>query len=122
MRTRLVVPAPLADVGLVRHPIPTPPVACSQCQGRHPVACLRPLAEKHYAASIEGYTKAIALNPNVAVYWANRAAAHIKLESYGSAVADAEKATDIDPKYIKVSSACIVKSILLPCDSQRLSI
>ncbi|GIL91320.1 hypothetical protein Vretimale_17737 [Volvox reticuliferus] len=56
---------------------------------------------KHFAAAIEGYTRAIDLNPNNAIYWANRAAAHIKLENYGAAVADAEKATEIDPKYIK---------------------
>jgi hypothetical protein len=37
------------------------------------------------------------------VYYANRAAAHIKLESYGAAVADAEKSTELDPKYIKAS-------------------
>ncbi|PNH08436.1 Serine/threonine-protein phosphatase 5 [Tetrabaena socialis] len=56
---------------------------------------------KHFAAAIEGYTRAIEANPNNAVYWSNRAAAHIKLESYGAAVADAEKATEVDPKYIK---------------------
>lgn len=68
-------------------------------------AWMRARAEKHYAAAIEGYTRAIELNPNVAVFWSNRAAAHIKLESYGSAVADAEKSTDLDPKYIKVHAA-----------------
>ncbi|GLC60870.1 hypothetical protein PLESTB_001685400 [Pleodorina starrii] len=56
---------------------------------------------KHFAAAIEGYTRAISLNPNNAIYWSNRAAAHIKLENYGAAVADAEKATELDPKYIK---------------------
>ncbi|GFR51802.1 hypothetical protein Agub_g14261 [Astrephomene gubernaculifera] len=56
---------------------------------------------KHFAAAIEGYSRAIELNPNNAIYYANRAAAHIKLENYGAAVVDAEKATEIDPKYIK---------------------
>ncbi|KXZ53876.1 hypothetical protein GPECTOR_6g794 [Gonium pectorale] len=56
---------------------------------------------KHFIAAIDGYTRAIELNPNNAIYWANRAAAHIKLENYGAAVADAEKATEVDPKYIK---------------------
>ncbi|KAG2442081.1 hypothetical protein HYH02_009872 [Chlamydomonas schloesseri] len=56
---------------------------------------------KHFTAAIDGYTRAIELNPNNAIYWANRAAANIKLENYGAAVADAEKSTEIDPKYIK---------------------
>lgn len=34
--------------------------------------------------------------------YANRAFANTKLENYGSAVADATKALEIDPKYIKV--------------------
>ncbi len=59
-------------------------------------------SEKHYAAAIQLYTKAIGFNPNNAIYWSNRAAAHIKLENYGAAVTDAEKATELDPKYIKV--------------------
>lgn len=72
---------------------------------RHIIESCEPYAcptEKHYAAAIQLYTKAIGFNPNNAIYWANRAAAHIKLENYGAAVTDAEKATELDPKYIKV--------------------
>lgn len=61
-----------------------------------------PVAGKHFTQAVDGYSKAIDLNPNNAIYYANRAFAHIKLENYGSAVADATKALEIDPKYIKV--------------------
>jgi hypothetical protein len=27
---------------------------------------------KHFSQAIDGYSKAIELNPNVAIYWANR--------------------------------------------------
>lgn len=58
-----------------------------------------------YAQAIDLYTQAIALNSQNAVYWANRAFAHIKLEEYGSAIQDASKAVEVDPKY---SKACFV--------------
>uniref|UniRef100_A0A7N0TLY1 Serine/threonine-protein phosphatase 5 n=1 Tax=Kalanchoe fedtschenkoi TaxID=63787 RepID=A0A7N0TLY1_KALFE len=54
-----------------------------------------------YGQSIELYTQAIELNSQNAVYWANRALAHTKLEEYGSAIQDATKAIEIDPKYSK---------------------
>ncbi|GAB4859703.1 Serine/threonine-protein phosphatase 5 [Ancistrocladus abbreviatus] len=54
-----------------------------------------------YSQAIDLYTQAIVLNSQNAVYWANRAFAHIRLEEYGSAVQDASKAIEIDPKYSK---------------------
>ncbi|CAM8948496.1 unnamed protein product [Rhodiola kirilowii] len=54
-----------------------------------------------YGQSIDLYTQAIELNSQNAVYWANRAFAHTKLEEYGSAIQDATKAIEIDPKYSK---------------------
>lgn len=54
-----------------------------------------------FAQSIDLYSKAIDLNSQNAVYWANRAFAHTKLEEYGSAVQDATKAIEIDPTYSK---------------------
>lgn len=51
--------------------------------------------------AVELYSRAIDLNGQNAVYWANRAFAHTKLEEYGSAVQDATKAIEIDPKYSK---------------------
>jgi len=50
---------------------------------------------------VVNYTKAITLNPHNAVYFANRAFAHMRMENNGSAVADATKAIELDPKYIK---------------------
>ncbi|KAI5661992.1 hypothetical protein M9H77_21315 [Catharanthus roseus] len=54
-----------------------------------------------YSQAIDLYTQAIELNGENAVYWANRALAHTKLEEYGSAIQDATKAIEIDPKYSK---------------------
>ncbi|XP_047951981.1 serine/threonine-protein phosphatase 5-like [Salvia hispanica] len=54
-----------------------------------------------YSQAIDLYTQAIELNKDNAVYWANRAFAHTKLEEYGSAIQDASSAIEIDPKYSK---------------------
>ncbi|KAJ7963877.1 Serine/threonine-protein phosphatase [Quillaja saponaria] len=54
-----------------------------------------------YAQAIDLYSQAIELNTKNAVYWANRAFAHIRLEEYGSAIQDATKAIEVDPKYSK---------------------
>ncbi|KAL7209265.1 hypothetical protein ACSBR1_030910 [Camellia fascicularis] len=35
------------------------------------------------------------------VYWANHAIAHARLEEYGSAIQDASRAIEVDPKYLK---------------------
>ncbi|KAG6404946.1 hypothetical protein SASPL_132523 [Salvia splendens] len=51
-----------------------------------------------YSQAIGLYTQAIELNKDNAVYWANRAFAHTKLEEYGSAIQDASSAIEIDPK------------------------
>ncbi|CAA2977990.1 serine threonine- phosphatase 5 isoform X2 [Olea europaea subsp. europaea] len=56
-----------------------------------------------YSLAIDLYTQAIELNSENAVYWANRAFAHTKLEEYGCAILDATKAVEIDPKYSKAS-------------------
>ena len=58
-----------------------------------------------YAQAIDLYTKAIELNSQNAVYWANRAFAHLKLEEYGSAIQDASTAIEVDPKYSKACYA-----------------
>ncbi|THU49163.1 hypothetical protein C4D60_Mb06t06660 [Musa balbisiana] len=54
-----------------------------------------------FSQAIDLYSQAIELNGSNAVYWANRAFAHTKLEEYGSAVQDATKAIEIDPRYSK---------------------
>lgn len=57
-----------------------------------------------YSQAIDLYTQAIELNGENAVYWANRAFAHTKLEEYGSAIQDGTKAIEIDPRYSKVKN------------------
>ena len=57
--------------------------------------------EKHYAKAVEGYSKAIELNPGNHLYWSNRAFAHIRVEEYGAAVTDATKAIELEPKFAK---------------------
>jgi serine/threonine-protein phosphatase 5 len=57
--------------------------------------------EKHWHQAEEFYTKAIEANPNNHVLWSNRAAAHLHLEEYGSAIADATKAIELDPNFTK---------------------
>ena len=68
----------------------------------HAVCC----TGKHYPAAVVAYTEAIQLNPKVAAYYSNRAFAHIRLENYGSAVADASKALELDPRFTKASMSC----------------
>eukprot|EP00164_Ancoracysta_twista_P006672 GFYU01009329.1.p1 GENE.GFYU01009329.1~~GFYU01009329.1.p1 ORF type:complete len:491 (-),score=135.40 GFYU01009329.1:512-1984(-) len=57
--------------------------------------------DKHYDPAIDAYTEAINRNPNIAIYYGNRAAAYLKTELYGIAAADASKAILIDPGYVK---------------------
>ncbi|KDO24605.1 hypothetical protein SPRG_10136 [Saprolegnia parasitica CBS 223.65] len=58
------------------------------------------LKEHKLSLAVELYTTAIGITPT-AIYYSNRAAAHIKMESYGLALADASEAIKIDPTYIK---------------------
>lgn len=69
-------------------------------------------ADKNYLLAIELYGQAIDCNPLHAVYHANRAFAHIRMETYGSAVEDATEAIAIDAKYVKVHPIGITR--LLP--------
>lgn len=57
--------------------------------------------EKLWGKAIALYSRAIQNNPNSAILYSNRAAAHIRLENYGSAVADASKAIELDAGYVK---------------------
>lgn len=50
--------------------------------------------------AVELYSAAIALHPT-AIYYSNRAAAHIKTESYGIAIKDATEAIALDKTYCK---------------------
>ena len=59
---------------------------------------------RRYQEAIEWYSKAITLDPTVAVYYGNRSIAHLKLENYGFALRDASATLEIDHTYIKVFS------------------
>ncbi|KAI4308063.1 hypothetical protein L6164_031179 [Bauhinia variegata] len=56
---------------------------------------------RKYSQAIDLYSQAIEVDSRNAVYWANRAFAHLRLEEYGSAIQDATKAIEVDPKYTK---------------------
>lgn len=58
------------------------------------------LAVFRFPAAITFYSEAIALYPT-AIYLSNRAAAHMKTESYGLAIDDASAAIELEPSYIK---------------------
>ena len=58
------------------------------------------LKAQKYALAAEKYTNALDLQPHP-IYYANRAQAMIKLESYGSAISDANEAIKMDSSYIK---------------------
>lgn len=58
-------------------------------------------ASKDWTAAIEHYTAAINLDPTKPVYFSNRAQAYIKTEAFGYAVADASKAIELDPNFVK---------------------
>jgi len=57
--------------------------------------------QEKFSAAENLYSKAIELNPNNAVYFANRSITHLKQESFGYALADASKAIEIDSTYTK---------------------
>lgn len=55
---------------------------------------------KNYEQAVVLYSEAIELHP-VASYYGNRSFANLKLENYGYALEDANKALELDRKYIK---------------------
>ena len=57
-------------------------------------------AEK-YPQAIELYTEAIELNPNNAVFYANRSISYLRTECFGYALTDASKAIEVDKSYLK---------------------
>ena len=58
--------------------------------------------EHDWPAAIDFYTQAIEKNDTEPSFYTNRAQANIKLEAYGYAIADATKAIEINPNFIKV--------------------
>lgn len=59
------------------------------------------LLQGHYNDAFDLYSKAIDLDPSQAVFYSNRAQCAIKMEQFGTAIADSEKAIELDPNYIK---------------------
>jgi tetratricopeptide (TPR) repeat protein len=66
--------------------------------------CILSLTDGHFETAMELYSHAIRLNPHCAVYYGNRSFCSIKLENYGDALTDANKALELDKTYIKVES------------------
>ena len=56
---------------------------------------------RHFSQAELLYSQAIEKHPSNPVLWSNRAAAHLHLEEYGSAISDATKAIELDPSFTK---------------------
>ncbi|KAH8311471.1 hypothetical protein KR044_006498 [Drosophila immigrans] len=59
------------------------------------------LKTKEFSKAIEMYSKAIELYPSSAIYYANRALAHLRQENFGLALQDGVSAVKTDPSYLK---------------------
>nr|KMM66995.1 serine/threonine protein phosphatase PP1-gamma catalytic subunit [Coccidioides posadasii RMSCC 3488] len=65
------------------------------------VAGNKAFARHDWPEALGFYTKAIEKYDRDPSFWCNRAQANIKLEAYGYAIADATKAIELDPSYVK---------------------
>lgn len=70
------------------------------CELRLPVAVLPVAAAKQFARAVEAYSRSIEMH-ELAPVLGNRAFAQLKMESFGAAIADASRALELDPRYIK---------------------
>ncbi|KEZ39636.1 hypothetical protein SAPIO_CDS9568 [Scedosporium apiospermum] len=68
---------------------------------QHKNAGNKAFAAHDWPKAVECYTKAIELNDKEPTFFSNRAQANIKSEAYGYAIADATKAIELNPKFIK---------------------
>lgn len=59
--------------------------------------------EGDFKKAVQLYTEALILDPANHILFSNRSAANIKLKEYESALQDANKAKDLNPKWSKVS-------------------
>src|SRR4051812_14175991 len=83
--------------------------AATPADGAHPAEFLKNQANelftaKKYIAAIERYTAALEAGPTKqlqVILLANRAAAYLRTEGYGAAMADATKALELDPRFVK---------------------
>ena len=72
--------------------------------------------QQDWPQAVEWYTKAIEAYDKEPSFFTNRAQANIKLESYGYAIQDADKAIELDPGNVKVHIALSCHP-LQPADS-----
>lgn len=56
---------------------------------------------KKYDLAIDKYSEAISYNPKVPAYYTNRAYCYIRTECFGYAIRDANKALELDGKFVK---------------------
>ncbi|XP_010450392.1 PREDICTED: protein SGT1 homolog A-like isoform X2 [Camelina sativa] len=67
--------------------------------------------DDEFDVAVDLYSKAIDLEPNCADFFADHAQAYIKLLSFTEAVADANKAIELDPTltkaYLRKGTACM---------------
>ena len=64
-----------------------------------------------FAPAIQKYTESIEIHPTAACY-SNRAQANLKQDAYGSAIADADSALELDPSFVKGEQCCVRGSII----------
>ncbi|TPX15165.1 uncharacterized protein E0L32_004723 [Thyridium curvatum] len=87
---------------------------------------LKNLGNKAFAVhdwpgAIDYYTQAIELNGQEPTFYANRAQAQLKTEAYGYAIADATKAIELNPSFVKAyyRRATAYAAILKPKDAVK---
>ncbi|GAA5825213.1 hypothetical protein JCM11251_006147 [Rhodosporidiobolus azoricus] len=57
--------------------------------------------QSRYRQALDLYTASLNKNPFDPIVWSNRAAARLKLEEYGLAIADSTRALELDPRAVK---------------------
>lgn len=77
--------------------------------------------KRNFEAALEGYNKAIELDDSEPTYYANRAQAYLKTEAYGYTIADATKALELKPDFVKAyyRRALAYAAILRPKDALK---
>ena len=58
-------------------------------------------ANGQFEKAIDLYSDAINLDPTDAVFYSNRSFAHLRMESYGYSLTDANKAIQLNPNFVK---------------------